>query len=265
MDFAELLSAVMVPGEDNGTEFTDKTRIEAVMRCLDGTPYRPLRAEGVAYLLAHQAYTPQCGTVLISCHVDHCYSRHFWTANEDGTYRGTFDNAVTLAVLLQQMRLGTLHPQTLVAFTGDEEEDGRGAREAITCLRRRQIDPELIIVLDVTCEGYGTAHYTLENLFENADPPAQAKLRFACAGEFQQFLYGMLGETAYTVIDAEPDEAWTYDEYDVNCFTLCLPSLCPTDMHSDTGFYIRQSSIAPYAQALVDLSRHVGSELCLNI
>ena len=83
MDFFDILTAVTVPGADNGAEFTDRTRLDAVLRCLDGTVYHPLRAEGVAYLMVHGEYNQRRGAVLVSCHLDHCYNQHFWTTNDD--------------------------------------------------------------------------------------------------------------------------------------------------------------------------------------
>ena len=67
MDFAEMLSMVNVAGADDGRVFTDTTRIDAVRRCLRGAPYRALRAEGIAYIFAHDGFDARRGAVLISC------------------------------------------------------------------------------------------------------------------------------------------------------------------------------------------------------
>ncbi len=257
MEFSEILTSVNVASADNGAEFTDPTRIKAVIQCLQDTPYQPLRAEGVAFVFAHRDYDARCATVLISCHIDHLYGHLWWTSSTDGAYCGTFDNSITLSALLLTMCRTTLHPQTLVTFTGDEEDDGRGAEEALAYLRSRSIEPELVICLDVTEEGYGKVHFTLENILPREEWPLSTKLHFANAEEYCQFLYRMLGETAFTIIEAEPDEAWVYDEDDINCFTLCLPAYCPDGMHADTGISIRQESIDPYMQALETICRQV--------
>ena len=175
----------------------------------------------------------------------------------DGSYLGTFDNSVTASALLLAMLGAGLPAQTLIAFTGDEEIEGGGAEEALDFLRNHAIDPELVICLDVTEEGYRRVHYTLENLLPRSTVPAAARLRFADAEDFRQFLYRMLGDSAFTIIEGEEDEAWVYDEEDVNCFSLCLPAYCPSGMHADTGIFIRQESLAPYRQALETLCREV--------
>jgi hypothetical protein len=257
MDLVDMLTTVNVPSADDGEIFTDSTRIDAVLQCLQGTAYRALRAEGIAYVVARQGYDARRGTVLISCHIDYAYRKLFWMAGADGVYRGTFDNAITLSVLVLAMRRESLPPQTLVAFTGDEEEDGQGAEETLTYLRAHHIDPELVICLDVTEEGYGQVSYTLENLLPRTETPAMARMRFPHAEAFRQFLFRMLGQPAFTVIDAEPDEAWVYDEEDVNCFTLCLPAFCPAGMHDDCGIFIRQADLEPYMHALETMCQQV--------
>ena len=257
MEFIDIISRVNVAGADNGAVFTDRTRIDAALRCLEGTPYHLLRAEGIAYVLAHADYDARRGTLLISCHIDHCYRHLFSMPCPDGSYLGTFDNSVTLSVLLLAMLGGVLPAQTLVALTGDEENNGHGAEQALAYLRAQGIDPELVMCLDVTEEGYQQVHYTLENILPRSEFPAAARLRFADAEAFRQFLLRMVGEPAYTVIEAEADEAWVYDEEDVNCFTLCLPTHCPAGMHADTGIFIRQESLAPYRRAMETLCRGV--------
>jgi len=69
---------------------------------------------------------------------------------------------------------------------------------------------------------------------------------------------------------AGPDESWEYDEYDLNCFSFCLPTR-PINalrfedvsvwMHNDKGIVIKEESIVEYPKALLYLINGINTDL----
>ncbi len=151
----------------------------------------------------------------------------------------------------------------MVAFTGDEENDSAGADQTIDILQRRD-GPyhrlELVIILDITEEAYARAHFTVENYFIERRNE-RSLLKFERRRELKNHLKGILNDPP-CVKKADPDESWQYDEYDVNCFTLCLPcKVLGEDMHDDLGVVIQADSFLRYAEALELLTVRICNDL----
>ena len=67
------------------------------------------------------------------------------------------------------------------------------------------------------------------------------------------------------VKNAEADEAWQYDEYDLNCFSLCLPCrILGSDMHANTGVAISTDSLIGYMNALGQIAQAINMDLDNN-
>ena len=73
----------------------------------------------------------------------------------------------------------------------------------------------------------------------------------------------MLGDMPTVFVkDAEADESWQYDEYDLNCFSFCLPCHSPSgDMHDDSGVVVRLNDLAIYSDALCKLLARMTEDL----
>lgn len=86
-------------------------------------------------------------------------------------------------------------------------------------------------------------------------------LRFSRKQKLKKYLRGILGDPTF-VKDAEADESWQYDEYDLNCFSLCLPcSLLGHDMHDDAGVMVRKDFFMEFAGALQKIVCRVANDL----
>lgn len=259
-----ILDAVNVPSSDDGERFVVDDRVRTIQSLLAGSRYVERRGGGLSFIYARGDF--DCGRpyVVISCHADSIYRSYFHREHGPDELIGTFDNSICVAVLIQLMLTDELPANTIVAFTGDEEAEARGADETMEALEDLcpNTCPEMVIVLDVTAECYGSSDYTAENLFFHSDGPPSPRLRFRDTEDLIHFVQRTLGRHTPVIPDAEADESWEYDEWDKNCLSLCLPTAPSPEsahqsngqwMHSDSGILVRMPSLARYAEALTRL------------
>lgn len=257
MNFFEILETMMVPNRDNGNRFTDARRIERIDSLLWNSRYRRVNPDGLYVLYAVKPLAQIERPVLISSHVDcvPAMTRLFTGDCGADQIRGTYDNAITNAAVLWLMLENKLPDNVLVAFTGDEEEDSRGAVQLCRYLSQIGKRPALAAVLDVTDMGWAEgADFTLENNFWT-DAQGRMVVAAALAAGNWRFVPEDVDEIpAYVPWDlvipeeAEADESWEYDEADQPCFSLCLPVCGP--MHSNSGVLARKSGCLAYLDAL---------------
>jgi hypothetical protein len=131
-----------------------------------------------------------------------------------------------------------LPSNVVVAFTGNEEQDGKGAKQVSRYINKeyKNCNIKYIISLDLTNDGYDEAHYTIENLTIDEN-------------NLLEMIVKNLPDPML-VVAAAPDDSWTYRKY-FPCFSLCLP--CENigeDMHSDKGVRIKQSSVVVFGDTL---------------
>lgn len=237
----EVLERIAWPCRDDGRRFTETRKLAAIAGCL-GARWRLVHDGALAKIYAREDWDAGTPTVVVSSHVDmvaeRCYARC------DGEiWKGSFDNLATNAAVTSVMMREGFPAQTVVAFTGDEEEDSRGADEVVRALRGRGVDIRFVVVTDVTEVGWKAGKaFTMENLFP-ADGQAVASLLARCLPGL-----GDLDPRPKVVVDAEEDESWEYDEYKLKCCSVCLP--CHGDMHSEEGVEVRGESADRYAEAL---------------
>lgn len=263
MNFFEILETLMVPNRDNGKCFTDPRRIERIDGLLWNSRYRRVNPDGLFVLYAAKPLAQIARPVVISTHVD-CVpemTRLFTRECGSDQIRGTYDNAITNAAALWLMLQNKLPDNVLVAFTGDEEEDSKGALQLTRYLSRVGKSPSVVAVLDVTDMGWAEgADFTVENNFWTDDQGCTVIAAAAEASENWRFVPEDLDEIPGYVPralviheEAEPDESWDYDEQDQSCFSLCLPVYGP--MHSNQGVLARKSSCQAYLDALERIMR----------
>jgi len=280
--FARQASALALPCADDGRRWTRTERFDAITAAVAGTAYSLFGKSELAFVYGHSGYSQNEPTVLVSTHVDSLYDKYF--ARKVGTeLHGTFDNSATNGVVVELMRQGALPPQVLVAFTGDEEQDSRGADQALEILSNGGLFSrlELVIVLDLTEEAYGKAAFTLENLFVESNH-GDALLSFPRKRALESYLTDILNGGGspgrkkpasepsrpgpVVVTNAEPDESWQYDEHGLNCFSLCLPCLpLDGDMHSDLGVAIQLTAFEQYAHTLAALASGAVNDLTTKV
>ena len=243
MDIKEILKQVTVDCKDNGHHFTITDRLRVIEKILNGSKYQLLHSGNLCRIYGKQPVKGK-SVILISSHVDCVYNRLFCEETTDGQYlRGTFDNSITNACVLSAMLKGSLSDNVVVAFTGDEEEESGGAYEVVEKLRECDSHIALAIVLDVTEEGWEERNlFTIEN---DLGIDILTGHRIISTLEKYQGEYGF-------VHDSEPDESYDYDEKNIPCFSLCIPSL--GDMHSERGVLVRRESLPIYCDVLSELT-----------
>jgi hypothetical protein len=267
MDLLDVLSKVSVLNRDNGRVFTDTTRLDMIQELLDGSEYKRINDEGLFHLYSKKDIGSLCKkeVIVVSTHVDceHHITCCFSERIGDGLLKGTYDNSITNAAILSLMLDHPLPDNVIVAFTGDEEETSIGSIQLARFLKRNGLKIKHIFVLDVTEVGWEKqADFTVENDFWD-DDFGETIIEYAeRSGYPWRFVPGEPDDIPEYVpgyriehIEAFEDESWDYDEHDIDCCSLCLPS--KGEMHCDDGILVRESSFKVYTQVL-------GELLCLK-
>jgi len=250
-----------VPCSDNGERFTRTDRLDLIQKTVANLEYDVLGDWPLAKVYRHRAFQPDRSAILISSHIDSLYDDYYATT-KDGELQGTFDNSACNAITVEGMINNLFPSQVLISFTGDEEGNSKGVDQTIESLQEKNIfaNLEMVISLDLTEEHYRFCHFTIENYFIEQDN-TRSLLRFGSSRDLKTYLREMIISPKF-VKDAEADESWQYNEYDLNCFSLCLPCrLLGTDMHANAGVAILCESLIGYWNALGQLSQAINNDL----
>ena len=237
-DFFDILQAVTVDCKDNGESFTVADRVAAIERMLEKTGYRLISRQQLALLYAKRPLCEGDRVLLISSHIDCVYSRCF--CNDEGDcLRGTFDNSFGNAAVLWNMIHNRLPDNVVIAFTGDEERDSRGALQVVKALGEFGVEVTTALVQDVTNVGWESgALFAIEN-----DLGIDILTGYNIISSLEQ--YG--GHFAFKH-NALPDESWDYADCGIPSFSLCVP-VCG-DLHGDAGVLLRKESALEYCNVL---------------
>jgi hypothetical protein len=247
----DLVHHLTAPCADNGREFTAAERISRI-KSLHQRAGHQLSAElPLALVYRHPQFNPGKPAVLVSSHIDSLYTRYH--SRLDGqTFLGTYDNSITNAAVAHLILTGTLHPQVLVAFTGDEERGSRGASQVVEHLSNgnETLRPELVVVLDVTEEAYDSHPVSFENLFAGDGTEGGGAFGMKHRDDLLSFIPSIPGmEDSHIVPRGEADESWQYASHDLNCLALCLPIQTITgNMHDDEGVHAKLRSLEAYTE-----------------
>ena len=241
-DIRKILEEVTVDCKDNGLEWTKTDRLQAIERILDDSDYHLLYRGRLSYIYGKKPVENQT-VVLISSHVDCVFQQLFCEDCVDCNLRGTFDNSLTNACVLYEMLQGNMNENVIVAFTGDEEEDGGGAYEVMKVLGRWNTRIAIAMVLDLTERGWDEERcFTVEN---------DLGIDIKTGARMMSMLWRYHGKYAI-VHESEPDESFDYDEEEVPCFTLGMPVL--GDMHSEEGVLARPQALMVYCDIITDMA-----------
>ena len=263
MEYWELLQSLALLNYDNGENFTVRDRLDAIQNILKETNYEKVNHFGLFELYAFNGELPK-EAVLISTHIDCIYSitKCFVKEQDENCLLGTFDNLITNALTVSLMKAHQFHPNVIIAFTGDEENCSRGAYGVMEYLKRHGCQFKTI-VLDVTDMGWDDgALFTVENNFWNDSlgkkvidiaKSASCVWKFVPSDETDIPAY----VPCQTVIatEAECDESWDYDERNIDCFSLCIPT--KGDMHANEGILLRKDSIETYRNILRQIANNL--------
>lgn len=227
--------------KDDGEKFTVSSRLDVISDLLAESEWNLIAKGNLCRIYAQCELQADQEIILISSHVDCVYSQLFLEVEGD-MFRGTFDNALTNAAVVEMMLSGKLPENVVVAFTGDEEVLSRGAHEVVKHLSDTDCYVRFVVVTDVTNVGWEHGlSFTLEN---------DLNIDLLTAHSIIEGMEDYAGKYGF-VHEAMPDESWIYDEYKLPCLTLCHP--VGGDMHSDEGALARLSSFPIYCDALVSL------------
>ena len=193
---------------------------------------------------------------VVSSHIDCVMSFCFSKKLENGLLKGTFDNAITNAAILSLMLSDSLSDDVVVVFTGDEERNSHGALDFTEFMRENDVRIKHLFVLDVTDMGWDeNCDFTIENNFwhnnfgekiVNLAKNMPYEWRFVPSDPDD--VPAFVPEQKLIPEEAEPDESWEYDEYNVNCCSICIP--VKGAMHSNDGVYAREKSFENYTKGL---------------
>ena len=238
----EVLKKIALPCRDDGYEFIDYRRLNAIAGCLD-EKWKMFWDGRLAKIFVRRDFNPSKPVVVVSSHVDMVANRCYADCNGE-MWRGSFDNLITNAAVVSGMIRKTFDANVMVAFTGDEEEDSRGACEVVRVLNKKRIDNRMIIVTDVTEMGWKQGkHFTIENIFPvEGQHVANLLLKLLPVALEVDKSPKVIVETEFA------DETWEYDDRDQRCCAICLP--CLGDMHSESGVAVRRRSAEVYAELL---------------
>lgn len=267
--FLDLLDQINIMSRDNGKKFTDTGRLDVIRDLLWDTPYRRVNAQGLFHMYARKPLHLIGGKmILVSSHVD-CQvgiTKCSWKVKDSEYLRGTFDNSITNTAILYLMRKGDLPDNVVVAFTGDEEEDSHGARQAVKYMQA-QGKWFGVMVLDVTDMGFAEKlHISVENDFWTEGVGRQVialmqkleeedGVRWAYVPSDPAGVPAFVPQEKNLGEEAEADESWAYDEKGIPCFSLCIP--VEGNMHRNAGVLASRESVRGYTCALERLLRAV--------
>ena len=282
----ENINYLTVRNTDDGFCFTDTTRLDKIEELLKESPFYYVKKEALFYAFSQIPFT-ELGddTLIVSSHVD--FKRETKECFSDTTGEkkiiGTYDNSATNTAVVELMLHAELPKNTLVVFTGDEEEDSGGAAGVAGFIKHLGIRAKCI-VLDVTEEGYKSkAAFSIENAYCD-DTMLETIIRwmvkqnenylFVPAEEEQKqnkLIKHMLPKKCVSKELAEPDESGDYSEHHIDSFSFCLPTklmdpkgkFAPNSdsdeaMHSSKGLKIRKESIVGYTNALCDIIKNMA-------
>lgn len=267
LSHAKLAEALTKPCHSGKDGFKDTEKLCAIREALVGSGYRE-------FLLPHAQIwvrrsfldgSARENVVLVSSHADFVpeITKPFSVLEDDGYYKGTFDNAGTTAALVSKMVEGALPESAIVAFTADEETGKcRGAKQALEFVRGHGVEP-LCIALDVTEEGFEEGClFTIENVDAGRKTGEIFEAARALEGESpHQFLYVPLPSKKRDPSLEPPwikereskscswfDEGRAYANEGACAFSLCVPF--SGQMHSNTGGRIAQPVFEGFANAI---------------
>ncbi len=261
--YSEILDTISCINRDNGRSFTCTDRLNAIQSLLWDSRYRRINPQGLYHLYAAKPLEEMNKPViLVTSHVD-CeinISRCFNDITEDGYMIGTFDNSLTNAAILHIMLYSNIPDNVVIAFTGDEEGDGTGIKQAAKFLDNTA-GIEFAFVLDVTDMAWDEgADFTIENDFFDDDEgykivsllkSVSAKWYYVPAdpADVPDYVY----QDRVIPIASADDESWDLDDLNIDCCSICVP--VRGEMHSDRGVLARKSSIPKYIEAIEKLLR----------
>ena len=257
----QIIRDTTIPCTDNGVVFTNTARLDFIQNTLSTSNYSCFAEPPLARLYKHKNFRDSCPFIVISCHIDSIYESYY-CERSGHELRGTFDNSACNAIALHAMLEDQLGVQAVICFTGDEEDESRGADQVVEALMKLGLiqNLKMVITMDLTEESFGRS-FTAENVFEKKHPGDEALFEFLTRRDLRNYVEALIPGIR-VIKNGDPDESWQYDEHDLNCFSFCLPCrLLGEDMHDSIGVALTFESILEYATALNELVVAIEKDL----
>jgi putative aminopeptidase FrvX len=260
----EILRQINIKCEDDAKGFKDSEKIGRIDKILKKTKYKRIHDGHLTKIYSQLNIREIAGKslVLVSSHIDTVY-KNFYEMEGRDVVAGTLDNSITNAILIDLLVRNDLPENVTVAFTGNEEKESLGVDETISFLHSAKARAGIVVSLDITNRGYRNHGYTVENYFVKK---GMGKA-FYRKKQLKNYLVELLEKKKVKTIhhvSADPDDTWQFDEHNLNCFTLCLPSrnIAEHDdwMHDDMGVIVKKSALKEYSQALLKLLRRLDRD-----
>lgn len=237
-----------------------KDRIALIHKLLRNTQFTLIRSGKHSLIYSNRKHIDHRDNVsFISCHID-MVPEPFFTTEDDGSFRGTFDNSATAAVLLYSMRENLLPRNTVVAFTCGEEQPGLmmyGANEVCRqFINKSSYRIPCVVVTDVTGNSWFDQGYdiSIENAFH-----VDMFLGHQVLNCLDQAMgVGKYGYQHFTP-DGPLDETIVYAG-STPTLAVCLPVGNPDNMHSSDGVLIRSDEMYNYLRGLLAILHTISSE-----
>lgn len=264
LEHAAMMERIAKRCSSKKSGFTVTDKLDAIASELEGSGYIETRTESYSMWSKRGVDIPgsgKRGVVMVSTHADFVdnITNPSSKLDDEGYYRGTYDNLGTNAAAVALMKEENLPDNVVFVFTS-EEESGRctGLHRAVEDLRAKGA-LLLGVALDVTYEGYDEGKLcSVENLsggwlVDRVGEIAMALEPDGCdtfsfvrlnkhevpAGLPKEKISGSFGMF---------DEAFAFKKDGVPAFSFCLP--CSGSMHSNSGVKVRQPVFEGYLVTL---------------
>ena len=252
----EFLALANLPGEDDGTRFTDPRRRNKIIEVMSQIQGVQLLHKDDYLLLYSTGIAASGDIILVSCHIDHVFKEKELFLKMDGeNISGTLDNSGGIAALLYSLQEGGLPENVIISLTGGEESGYRGAEATCEFLENEKESLYdrlgLVVTIDMTPDNT-EKELSLENLNIEEGDFESTGVRFNSVQDLKERVTRLLDGFKFGVIeDAEPDESHCYAERDLNTVSLCLPCVCADgDPHSTAGCSTKLHKIEMLAKAI---------------
>lgn len=275
-----LLHNLTVRNEDNGSYFINPRRLEQIDKELENSTFTYYSKGNLFHAYAQVPFEELPEKILvISSHVD--FKRATRDCFSDETHPeflvGTYDNSITNAAIVALMTNAALPPNTVVVFTGDEEEDQGGAREFMDFMKDQMHHKVKCLVLDVTESGNEDgAIFTIENdcwnkkwgrrvlTWANGKEMPWKYVPYQKSRLHKELVQELVDKEHCIPEEADVDETTVYyEKHGVKCFSFCIPVMLEDPeghfapwregMHSEKGLRVRKEAYEKYIQALYEV------------
>lgn len=259
---SEILQKLAVPCYSTHEKFTDDTRIQKIRELLQDSDYQEIFVDTASIWIKGEINSDKPYYVISShCDLVPQITKPFSVLDNNGYYKGTYDNIGTNAAAVITMLEGNFPDNVIFSFTADEETGHcSGAEETVNFINSLNIKDCTYIALDVTAEGYDKGHLaTLENTPKQNPEFLHSITEAMLATEPEQTIT-FVRKSKKAIPDNLPihyissdtgwyDEAFKYHELGITkTCSICLPSY--GEMHSNSGLKVRQPCFEGYINTL---------------